>query len=609
MQVVGPGGEKHAQVQRSGVQVVDLSELLEPHALRFQPVGVFRREHAEHPGRFPEEVGGRLQDGQVHEGGARVEHEVPVEDRVPPVALAGVAVGRDHRRHPLDRRRTRAGEQDAVDADGRDGRRGGQRRGRPVPPDDRQADTDARRTQCRGERRRPQRFPLDEQRPGAVDQHAEQHQHGTRQGGARRQEAAARLRAAELLPQRGRQQHGQRTQHGQDVARLLADRQRVEQQGGQGPPRQSGGRRVDAARPGGEPAERWQPEQHVGRPGQHAADGDRQVVPPCPRRVVARRGEPFEVLRDEEPSEVVDAVHDGHPHEPGRGHQQERDSRGREVRAPRMPSRTARQVLAADQGRDDQGGERQRDRSLREHAAGRRNGRGDQPAPPAARIERAAPPRRIQPGQQGAPRREGDQQRERQIRQGLARQRDVPETRGGDQAGQQARRIVEPAPGDSEGQERQAEPGQRRRQAGGRFADAGQMVGAGGEPVVEHRLLEAVCIVEVRRQPVAALDHLAGALRIESLVRIGDGRLAETGEEGEPADAGKDEHVTRHGKRHSMRVVTRHVKTVAVIGASRNRRKFGSKAVCVAEAPGAYLATILGSGDARRRAGTATDTH
>ena len=256
MQVVGPGGEKHAQVQRPGVQVVELSEPLEPHALRFQPVGVFRRQHAEHPGRSSEEVGNRLQDGQIHESGARVEHEVPVEDRVPPVALAGVAIGRDHRRHPLDRRRTRAGEQDAVDADSRDGRRDGQRRGRPAAPDDRQADPDSRRRQRRGQRCRPQRLPLDEQRPGAVNQHAEQHQHGTRQGGACRQEAAARLGAAELFPQRGRQQHGQRTQHGQDVARLLADRQRVEQQGGQGPPRQPRGRRVDAARPGGEPAER-----------------------------------------------------------------------------------------------------------------------------------------------------------------------------------------------------------------------------------------------------------------------------------------------------------------------------------------------------------------
>ena len=246
-------------------------------------------------------------------------------------------------------------------------------------------------------------------------------------------------------------------------------------------------------------------------------------------------------------------MHDGHPHEPGRGHQQERDARRREVRAPRMPSRMARQILAADQGRDDQGRERQRDRPLRQHAAGRRDGRGDQPAAPSARIERAAAPRRIQPSQQGAPRREGDQQRERQIRQGLARQRDVPEARGGDQAGQQARRVVEPAPGDGEAQKRQAEPGQRRRQAGGRFADAGQTVGAGREPVVEHRLLEAVRIVEVRCQPVAALDHLAGALGVESLVRIGDGRLSETGEEGESADAGEDEHVTRHGKLHSMR--------------------------------------------------------
>lgn len=496
-----------------------------------------------------------MQDRQVHESGARVEHEVPVEDRVPSVALAGVAVGGDHGRHPLDRRRTRAGEQDAVGADGRDGRRGGQRRGCPAAPDDRQADTDSRRRQRPGERCRPQRLPFDEQRSGAMDQDAEQHQHGTRQDGARRQEAAARLLTAELLPQRGRQQHGQRTQHGQDVARLLADRQRVEQQGGQGPPRQSRRRRVDAARPGGEPADRRQPEQHVGRPGQHAADGDRQVVPPRPRRVVARRGEPFEVLRDEEPAEVVDAVHDGHPQEPGGGYQQKRDCRRREVRAPRMPSRTAGQILAADQGRDDQGRERQRDRPLREHAAARRYGRGDQPPAPSARIERAAAPGRIQPGQQGAPRREGHQQRERQIRQGLARQRDVPEARGGDQAGQQARRVVEPAPGDGEAQERQTEPGQRRRQAGGRFADAGQTVGAGREPVVEHRLLEAVRIVEVRRQPVAALDHLAGALGVESLVRIGDGRLSETGEEGQPADAGKDEHVTRHGKRHSMRAV------------------------------------------------------
>ena len=56
----------------------------------------------------------------------------------------------------------------------------------------------------------------------------------------------------------------------------------------------------------------------------------------------------------------------------------------------------------------------------------------------------------------------------------------------------------------------------------------------GGRPVVEDGLLPAILVVEVGREPVAALHHLARRFRVEAFVGVGDGRAAQTDEERQP---------------------------------------------------------------------------
>src|SRR5262249_18517998 len=83
-----------------------------------------------------------------------------------------------------------------------------------------------------------------------------------------------------------------------------------------------------------------------------------------------------------------------------------------------------------------------------------------------------------------------------------------------------------PAAAGGVGGKRDADAGQSRPRPRRPLADADQDVHRGCEPVVEHRLLPAILVVVMRRQPVAPLDHLARRLGVERLVRIADGRAA-----------------------------------------------------------------------------------
>ena len=76
--------------------------------------------------------------------------------------------------------------------------------------------------------------------------------------------------------------------------------------------------------------------------------------------------------------------------------------------------------------------------------------------------------------------------------------------------------------------------------------DTENEVRCGGHPVVQNRFLETGRVVEIRCQPIGAFDHLACTLGIECFVRIGNGRAAETGEEGQPAKTDKENNGTRY---------------------------------------------------------------
>ena len=108
-------------------------------------------------------------------------------------------------------------------------------------------------------------------------------------------------------------------------------------------------------------------------------------------------------------------------------------------------------------------------------------------------------------------------------------------------------RVVEPAPPGQQHHQREADAGQRRPEARLRLADAGNGVGGRDQPVEEDGLLEARLVVVVRRQPVAALDHLARRLGVERFVRIADGRPSQAREKGDAAEQQQQQGRPSHG--------------------------------------------------------------
>ena len=88
-------------------------------------------------------------------------------------------------------------------------------------------------------------------------------------------------------------------------------------------------------------------------------------------------------------------------------------------------------------------------------------------------------------------------------------------------------------------QQHQSQPRERRPPPRSPLAWTGRDERRGRQPVVEHRLLPALLVVEVRRQPVAIRHHLARGLRVEPFVRISDRRAPNAEEEGEGGDEGE----------------------------------------------------------------------
>ena len=117
-----------------------------------------------------------------------------------------------------------------------------------------------------------------------------------------------------------------------------------------------------------------------------------------------------------------------------------------------------------------------------------------------------------------------------------------------DETCEKSGRGVEYAAPDEKCQETEPETGECRRETGGGLSDPEDDIGAGRKPIVEDRLFEPIDVVEVRCEPVSALDHLAGTLGIEPLIGIGDRRAAKTGKKREGADSNQDKHSARHGR-------------------------------------------------------------
>ena len=164
-------------------------------------------------------------------------------------------------------------------------------------------------------------------------------------------------------------------------------------------------------------------------------------------------------------------------------------------------------------------------RTLRQHPCGRGCGRQQQPG------ARLPPRRRVADGDDPRPGGQRHEKREREVRQRLARHREVAKARRDDGAGEQPRALAVPPRGARTRQEREPEARERGRQARRPGADTGDLICQCRQPVVQDGLLKSILVVVVRGDPVTALHHLARGFGVEGLVGIGDGRPSQAREE------------------------------------------------------------------------------
>ena len=137
-------------------------------------------------------------------------------------------------------------------------------------------------------------------------------------------------------------------------------------------------------------------------------------------------------------------------------------------------------------------------------------------------------------GAHRAPDRRRDEEGERQIRQREPRHCEVAVTGRCDGARDPgAIRIPGAPPSCGPCQQHEPETGKRRAEARHELGRVGSTECCGCKPVIEDRFLPALFVVEVRREPVLAFDHLARGFRVEGFVGIRDGLAAEAEEKSE----------------------------------------------------------------------------
>ena len=190
---------------------------------------------------------------------------------------------------------------------------------------------------------------------------------------------------------------------------------------------------------------------------------------------------------------------------------------------------------------DDERRHDDRHRSLREESQAHGGAREHQPAVGVGRFVAQSDDR--------GPGGERDPEGERKVGQCKPPDGKVAECRSNDQPGKPPSAFVVPAPPARGRQQGQPQPGQRRPPPGRGLVDPRDEVASRHHPVEEDRLLKACLEVVVRRDPVAAADHLAAGLRIECLVGVADGRAAEAREKRGAANDQQQESRPAHGVR------------------------------------------------------------
>jgi len=117
-------------------------------------------------------------------------------------------------------------------------------------------------------------------------------------------------------------------------------------------------------------------------------------------------------------------------------------------------------------------------------------------------------------------RRDCHQRGKRHVGRKHLRHQCVQRSGGEDRGGENCVAAAECAQRESVRREYSRDCGQRDRDARGKFRDAEDPEGEGGQPVKQRRLLDVRDVVEMRHQQVAALQHLARNLGIARLVGL-----------------------------------------------------------------------------------------
>ena len=147
---------------------------------------------------------------------------------------------------------------------------------------------------------------------------------------------------------------------------------------------------------------------------------------------------------------------------------------------------------------------------------------------------------------QHGPDRQCRRERQREIGQRQAADREVTEGGCRDESGVAGRQLVVPAACDGRSQQAEGEATQRREGACGGLGDAQHGIRCRDEPVEQDRLLKSDIIVIVGGEPVAAREHLASSLGVERFIRVPNCRASEAGEIGHPAEKDEEQSRTAH---------------------------------------------------------------
>ncbi len=328
-------------------------------------------------------------------------------------------------------------------------------------------------------------------------------------------EPSTRLRSgSRLRSKHGRRQHGERGEAREDVRDELAPARLEEPEDREHPDQKKAEERsVGAARP----PVRSPPEcyERARSPRQETEQEKRKVPVERPRMLVA--GDAGDVFLDQVERQKVGL---GPLRKPKPRHDEQEKHRAESPKdAVERPSRRSEPKRV---GADRDPGEKNRGRTFRQ--------RREREAQPEDGVsERAADLARLD--QQIGEQRDRERGRERDVGNERVRQREIEEARRQDRECENANLRAEDCGGGVARRDGADRGRERRYDAGSELAQAEQVKRTGSEPIQQRRLLQIGDSVEPRHDPVGRVEHLAGDLRVPTLIGVDEWELIATPDE------------------------------------------------------------------------------